>query len=375
MRVLHIITGLGTGGAEAMLLKLLTGIDRTRFEPAVISLGDEGATGHCIAALGIPVYALGMDPARPRLDDWRHLRALIRDARPDVVQTWMYHADLLGGLAAQSLGVRRVFWNLRQTNLDAASISRRTRQVVRACALLSRVVPTRILSCAYASRDAHVAAGYAAGKMVVIPNGFDTQRLRRDDAARQRLRGELGVRPGDIVVGHVGRFDPQKDHRTFVEAAGLAAIQVPVLRFVLVGGGIDAGNPALAEWITEAGLDAAVRLLGGRADVADLYSAFDVFVSSSMGEGFANVIGEAMACELPCVVTDVGDSAHIVADTGAVVPPGDPTALARALVDLAERPEAERRALGAVARRRIETNFSLAGVVAQYEACYSGRTP
>jgi glycosyltransferase involved in cell wall biosynthesis len=370
LKVCHVITGLTTGGAEMMLYKLLSRMDRDAVESRVISLTGPGPLGPRIAELGVEVEALGMRKGLGDLFAVPRLVSRLRELRPDVVQTWLYHADLIGGVAARLAGVGAVIWNVRQSNLDGAVNSRLTMFFARAAALLSRRIPTRVICCAEAVREAHRVFGYAADRLIVIPNGFDMTAMQRDPAARESLRGELGLDQDAVLVGLVGRFDPQKDHHNFLFAAARILEQRPGTQFVLAGDGIVADNRRLAGWIAETGAAGNFHLLGRRGDIAHINSAVDVAVSASLGEGFANVIGEAMACEAACVVTDVGDSAAIVGDCGEVVPARDPEALALACLRLLALPAGERRALGRRARDRIAAHYELGVIARRYQTLY-----
>lgn len=371
MRIVFIITGLATGGAEMMLLKVLEHLDRQRFSPHVISLTTLGELGPRIAALGIPVEAVGMKSGLPRPSVFFRLVRMLKRVNPDVVHTWMYHADLLGGLAARLAGISAIGWCIRNSNLDQDKTKFSTRVVVGLCALISSWLPSRILSCSEKARQVHVRCGYAAAKMVVVPNGFDLARFKPDDDARKILRTELGIAAGTPLVGLIGRFDSQKNHTGFFEAAGVLHRLLPQVHFVLAGQGIDGGNAALLLAISQAGVNANTHLLGLRKDMPALMAALDVLVSSSSyGEAFPNVLGEAMACGVPCVVTDVGDSAYIVGDTGQVVAPGDMAGLATAMKSVLTRSATERRSLGEHARARVAENFEIVQVVKRYEAFY-----
>jgi glycosyltransferase involved in cell wall biosynthesis len=371
--VAHVITGLGRGGAETMLLKLLQQTDRTHFSVRVFSLmAPPGPVAARIEALGISVEALGISrrvPSPSRL--WR-LAALLRDARPDIIQTWMYHADLLGGLAAKLGSIRvPVLWNIRQSNFDVLQSRRRTMRIARLCAALSTRLPHRIVCCSDVARRVHVAIGYDDAKFQVIPNGFDLVEFRPDPSARVTVRNELGLPSDATLIGMVARFDPQKDHSTFVTAAARLHAQLPNVHFVLCGAGADTANPELAAWLERAGVGRVCHLLGEREDVARITAALDLAtLSSAFGEGFPNVLGEAMACEVPCVATDVGDSAHVVGDTGRIVRPRDPAALADAWADMLTAGSGALHALGRRARHRVVDNFSIARVARMYEATY-----
>lgn len=372
MRVLHVITALHVGGAETMLLRLLRASQgRLPATHEVVSLTDRGEIGRRIEGLGIALHVVGM--ARRGIPDplsIARLASIVARGRADVVQTWMYHADLLGGLAAAATGARLV-WGIHHSTLDRADTPRLTRLTVAACARLSRWLPDAIVSVSGVGRDAHVAAGYDARKFVVIPNGFDLAEHQLDAAAREEVRRELGLTGREIVIGLVARFDPQKDHLNFLRAAALLARRRDAVRFLLCGHGASPDNDTLASAIAREGLAGRVLLLGRRNDVPRVMNALDVAtLSSAHGEAFPLVIGEAMACGVPCVVTDVGDSALLVGDTGRVVQPRDPAALARAWEALVDLGAEDRRSMGAAARTRIAERFGIAKIAEDYHALY-----
>lgn len=368
---MFIITNLATGGAEMMLLKILQRIHRGRFQVAVISLVDKGEVGPRIEALDIPVFSLGLKRgAVPTPLALFRLVGLLRQLRPDVVHTWMYHADLLGGTLARLSGFRRVIWGIRHSDLSTASNKRSTLFVVRVCALLSTLIPSRILSCSYRARSVHEGIGYHKGKINVIPNGFELDRFIPDATARASFRRELGLPLDCKLVGLVARFDPQKNHLGFIDAAAEVVRHCPDTYFVLAGKDVDHTNGELCAAISERGLVGRMYLLGRRDDVPRLMSALDVLASSSFGEAFPNVLGEAMACGVPCVVTDVGDSAEIVGDTGCVVAPEDMRALGQQLARILQLPSEERHQLGLKARQRVAAEYEIGHVVGLYEAFY-----
>ncbi len=353
-----------------MLLRL---VDRLQdvFDQEVVSLTNSGPVGERIAALGVPVRMLGMRRGVPNPLAVVRLAGMIRRFGPDVVQTWMYHADLVGGLAARLAGMRAVAWNIRNNELGAEESSWWIRQVVTACARLSRHIPARIVCCSHAAMRTHVALGYEPSRFVVLPNGFDLDRFRPDAGARTRVREELGISKRTPLIGLVARFHPQKNHALFFSAAALLHARRPDVHFVLAGRGVDPQNEQMACWIRDAGIEKVAHLLGERDDVPHLTAALDISTSSSSwGEAFPNVLGEAMACCVPCVATDVGDAALIVGDTGRTVPRNNPEALARAWEELLSLPEEERRALGRAARARICEHFDMNAVAERYAALY-----
>lgn len=351
------------------LYRLLSRLSPT-YQVHVISLTTIGEVGKRIQELGVPVEALGMRPGIPNPFVILQLANILRKIRPDIVHTWMYHADLMGGLAARMANVTALTWAIRNSDLSPDKTKWTTRAVVRACGLLSGMLPNRIVSCSNTARDIHVALGYDASRFVIIPNGFDLSFYRPDPVARVEVRQELGIPDNALVIGLVARLDPLKNHQGFFEAAGQLHASRPDVHFVLAGKYIDPNNPAVVAWVRNAGVENVTHLLGLRDDIPRLTAAFDVATSSSWGEAFPNVVGEAMACGVPCVVTDVGDSAYIVGDTGLVVKPGDMRGLAAAWAKLLELPPNERQTLGQLARTRVAENFELNKVAAIYESFY-----
>ncbi len=353
-----------------MLFKLVSAMDRACFSNRVVSMTSRGATAQMIESAGVPVSALGMRRGAPDPRGVSCLFRLIRREKPDVIQTWMYHADLMGGLASRLAGRREVVWNIRHTNLALEANKRTTVWTARACAFFSGLIPARIVCCSEASRRVHSGLGYDAGKMVVIPNGFDLVSFKPDTAARESVRRQLRLPPDSLLAGMIARFDPQKDHRNFIQAAARLAGSGVRVFFVLCGLGVDAANDKLAGWAGETGFADRFFFLGRRQDMPRITAALDVACLSSAGEGFPNVLGEAMACGVPCVATDAGDSAYIVGRTGRIVPPGDSAALARAMGEILGMGPEGRSRLGEAARERIRENFDLSDIVGRYQDLY-----
>ena len=371
-RVCHIITGLPVGGTQTVLHNLIAHREEIGCEMDVVSLTELGEMGARIRDLGVPVFDLNMNRTLPSPVDFIRLVVLLRRLRPEIVQTWLYHGDLVGGLAARIARTPRIYWNIRQTNLDSKDSKRATILTATLCARLSRWIPDGIVCCSHASLTTHAALGYDADRMRVVGNGIESIKFKPDPAAGEALRRELGITPESTVIGLVGRFHPQKDHRTFVAAAGILARSQPSTQFLLCGEDVQPGNETLGQWIEESGVTGKMHLLGVRKDLPAINSALDVATSASaFGEGFSNVVIEAMACGTPCVVTDVGESAAIVGDTGEVVPPRSPAALATAWNTLIELPDKERRRLGERARERVLSEYTLSAVVREYRKLYA----
>lgn len=365
MKVLHVISGLDVGGAQMMLLRLARHASPGVVH-AVVSLTDAEPMGRRFEEIDVPVQALGM---RGFLDFPRAIRSIrrrLREEQPDLLQTWLYHADLVGGLAAWGLGIP-VLWNLRHTDLTRSRNKRTTLWAVRVCAWLSNRLPRRIISCSKAAAVVHVGTGYDSARITVIPNGLDTQDFRPAPESAREVRRELGLAEDAVLIGSVGRFHPQKDPDTLLEAAALVLSDRPDAHLALVGDGFTPANTELASLIERGCIAGQVHLLGERRDIARLDAAFDLFVSSSAGEGFSNAILEAMACGVPCVVTEVGDSANIVAETGRIVPPRNAAALAATWAEILDRDRADRKLMGERARERIVEFFSIHRIRDRYE--------
>lgn len=370
-KVLHIITGLNDGGAEGVLTRLC--LHSKQLQHVVVSLIDAGKYGPLLTDAGVTVHCLGMNPGKPSLTHLFCLIKLIRKERPDVVQTWMYHADLLGGIAARLAGVRRTFWGVRHSTLDKGKSKRSTILIARLCAILSKWVPEKIICCAHKALEAHTEIGYEPSKLLVIPNGYDLTRFKPDPIAATSAREELGLKLDEFVLGKVGRFDPLKDHFNLLQALALVARQQVKFKCLLVGKGLSPDNESLVTRIAELDLQDTVTLAGQRTDIPVIMNALDLHVLSSISEGFPNVIAEAMASGTPCVSTNVGDALEIIGDAEACCQASDTQALANLIhkmyVEWAQHPDCweNRKTLGV---GRIKAKFSIEGMVEAYEACW-----
>ncbi|MDD3609756.1 MAG: glycosyltransferase [Halothiobacillaceae bacterium] len=368
-RILHIITGLGTGGAEMMLYKVATRLSQLGLPQCVVSLREGGPVSERIRAAGVVVHELGMPRGLPTVSGLLELRRIVRQWRPDRVQGWMYHGNLAAWAATRGTGLP-LLWNVRQTLYDLSLERPLSRLVIRANARLSGAARVIVYN-SQLSRLQHEGFGFASAGGLFIPNGFDTVAMRADAAARTAWRERLGLPDDALLMGLVARYHPMKNQEGFLRAAARVVAQRPGVHVLLAGRGVDGDNASLREVIATTGLGGQVHLLGEVADIASLHAALDVEVSASHTvEAFSNAIGEAMACAVPCVVTDVGDSAAVVGTTGRVVPPSDEAALAAALQELLALPVPARRALGQQARERIRQHYDLEAVARTYAALY-----
>ncbi len=352
--VLHIITGLGAGGAENMLVQVASGLQARGLPQHVVSLTGRDSRAKAIESAGIPVTALQLRRGIRSLADGARLIALVARLRPDVIQGWMYHADLASTVAhilAPGRKSRRLFWGIRASDMDSARYAR----VVRWCARLSRW-PDVVTANSAAGARVHVEHGYRPRRLEIIPNGVDIALFRPDEQRRLAARSELGISPDACVVIHSARVDPMKDHATLLAALA----RVPTAIALLVG----EGTKSLKKQDN-------VIPLGLRDDLERLYPAADVVISSSAyGEGFSNALAEGMSCGLVPITTMVGDAESIVGDTGLIVAPHDVDGLSAAIRAELERPAAERHARGLRARTRVIEHFTIERAVDEFQSLY-----
>ena len=365
--VLHVISGLKVGGAEMALLRLIRQSSGGDYSHRIVALTSDGDMRHRYAEAGIDVIALDFSKAPIR--GFFRLVRLIKHSRPDIVQTWMYHADLFGGIAARIAGCRRILWGIRTSEVGDLS-SRSTSIIRKVCALLSRWVPRRIICAADASRRSHESIGYDAKKMVVIPNGVELEQWQATGEAGPCLRRQLGIPDEAFVIGSVGRFNAVKDQHTFVAAAGRVLQNDASIWFLMVGRDVSTENRELMSWLEQAGISKQTRMLGERRDLSVCYAAMDLFCMHSRSEGFPNAVAEAMASRVPCVATDVGDARLLLDGCGAIVPAGNPEALADALIAVKRQGRAERKHIASTAFERIQQRYSMEACRARFESLY-----
>jgi len=370
-RVMHVITGLETGGAEMMLYKLLSLFDRSKIELSVVSLQDKGTIGARIDELGIPLYFLNMRRTGiPSLSIFGNIARLVRKTKPDVIQGWMYHGNIAATYASFFCGRPPVCWNIRQTLYSLSHEKNCTALMIRLGKLLSKKPEVIVFNSSESLRQ-HIEFGYLEGKSLVIPNGFDTDLFSPDPHAATRLRSELNLPENSTLIGMIARYHPMKDHENFLHAASIVSKQNHRVRFVLAGKDIDNNNSKLRHIIRSLELNDKICLLGERNDMHRIYAGLDfVALSSAWGEGFPNVLGEAMSCGVPCVSTNIGDSALVTGDTGVIVLPENSHDLARGLLLMINMSDEQKRILGIRARQRVTDNFSIYSIVAQYESLY-----
>lgn len=364
LRVVHVLPSLDIGGAERTLERLLHAGLAEKTDAHVVSLGRDGPMRTAFEASGAGVTwrsgsALGL---------LGELQKEISRLQPDIVQGWMYHANLaVSALDLVQRGWPQVFWNIRQSLSAPKQDKAKTRAIIRAGALFSRRA-TGIIYNSHRARDQHQGIGYSAERGVVIPNGFASASHISRGPAGAILRDSLAIPRDATVIAHVGRYHPVKDHHSFLAAATRLASARPQVRFVMAGREVVGGNKRILDSIP---IDLRERfsLLGEQDDIATILAASDVFALSSLAEAFPNSLGEAMASACACVATDVGDVAPLLEGAGIVVAPGRPDLLADAMQAFVDDPGLRRRS-GLAARCRIQRDYTLEAAVARYIGLY-----
>ena len=369
MKILHIIIGLNVGGAEIMLKRLVqSNLDNKGLEHEVISLTQLGVIGIQLENMGIRVTVLNVRSIFSVPLAFFKLVKIIKNTKFSVVQTWMYHADLLGGLASFFAGNRNIVWNIRGSSIPQQGLSL-TGVLIKVCAMLSYKLPKKIICCAEAARSAHVIKGYAQSKMVVINNGYDLDDYHvRQGREAERLN--LGISDDEIVIGIVGRFDALKDYNNFISAANELLKEFSNVKFLMVGKGLNNENHELTRMVENDNTLDSFLFMGESNNVNKYLAIMDIYCMSSSKEGFPNVVCEAMAMQVPCVATNAGDAKDIVGDTGIIVPIKDSSALAMGLRTMINYDTKKKLKLGKLARARIGRNYSIEKTLNQYEELY-----
>jgi len=373
MQVLHIITGLNKGGAETLLCNLCEYDNQSKH--TIISLSDIKALELSFSELNnINVFSLNFPDGKIKISGIYKLYRLIKRINPDIVQTWMIHADFIGGIAARLAGIKNIFWGVHHTVLFHGSIKWSTIFILKFNALLSHFIPKKIVYCAEKSRSAQESIGFKKSIGIVIQNGYNVQKFTKNTDLSSSFREELKISDDTFVIGHVSRYDPLKDQNTLIEALDILKKNRLDFTAVLIGKNLDSDNNDLIRMIEEKELSGHIHLLGERDDIPIVMNAIDLFVLSSISEAFPNVLNEAMACGTPCVTTNVGDAALIVKNTGWIVPPKNPKLISNAIID-AENEFRSRNHLWLIRKdechKRINENFSLQKMIEKYKKLWS----
>ena len=372
MRVVHCITGLTGDGAQRMLLRLAEQLQERGVENHVVSLSGPEPLADAFKARGIPVLALGLRHSLTDVWALRHMCQFLDAMRPDLLQGWMYHANAVLAVARPFLSRQvPVVWNIRRGMDDYAERKFSTRMFIHANRLMS-ARSQKIIYCTQESREQHESCGFASRDGMVLGNGFNTDIFEPSEEKRKLVRERYGVSDGQILIGNIGRDDIAKGRQFLFEAFSKLVKQFPNARLLLVGRGMNESNRRLRRTLVERQIAAHVVLVGEYSPVSDLYPAMDVLCSSSVSEGFPNVIAEGMSSGVACVATDTGNSRDLLEGTGVVVPSRSGLELAKGLAQLCAETVELRRARGFQARAKIVAGHSLSRVTDTYVSLYEG---
>lgn len=355
MKTLHIITWLAHGGAERQLLNLAL---ENPAESAIFSIRSPNAIPVGRGDLGVPVYS--GEAKRIASVGWvGKLRRVVQDVQPNVVMGWMYHANLAASITRLLGFSGPILWNVRHSVHDLALEGLSTRLAIRGCAVLARS-PCHIVYNSLRAAVQHEALGYPDEKRVVLPNGFDLERFRPDTGARERFRAAIGIPQDNLLLGMIGRVHPMKNHLAWLEAFRKIRAERPNVHCVIVGTGVCDPGGSVVSAVRAMQLEHAITLLPQTSLPEEVYPGLDLLVLPSLwGEGFPNVVGEAMACAVPALVTDVGDAAAVVGDSGFVAIDGSPEQLARSAIEAIQLGTEALSMRGKQARARMESCYGV----------------
>lgn len=369
-KVLHVIVDTDVGGAELMLRRLiLHPKSSASVSHSVVSLTSVGVIGNELLNNGVDVVGLGANSWCTKMKLIFLLVKEISQRKPDVVHTWMYHSDLLGGVAAKICRIQKIVWCVRSSDITKGT-SKLTVLIRRMCASLSKSIPDTIIFAANVSKDVHTSIGYDKDKSIVISNGFMCPLDKENLFDRDSARNQIGISKDEICIVSVARFNRVKDQYTFIRMASILLKSHGNLIFLMVGRGNTEKNKELVDALERHGVKEKFLLVGEVNNPSYYLKASDVFCLHSVTEGFPNSLGEAMLNGLPCVTTDVGDAAYMLDNPNYVVPHSNDNALASAVGNLAKMSIAERSSIGVMNRQRILENFSMITAVEKYLHVY-----
>ena len=368
--IFHIITGLGGGGAEGTLYKLC--IEDKENKHIVISLTSGGKYKNLLEINKIDVFSLDFKKYKLNIKDFKRILKLFEFYKPDIIQGWMYHGDFIASIVSILKGQKNLYWNIRHSSLEKKSILfYPTFFLMKICALISHILPKKIICCSINSVKLHQFHGYKRSKFFYLPNGVNTEKFKPNHNLKRKVRDDLSVKDNIFLFGMVARYHDQKDHKNLLKALNLLSLSNNNFKFLLIGKNLDTSNNEICDLIKKYNLIKNVILLGEREDINSLMCSIDCHVlSSAYGEAFPNVIAEAMASGIPCIATNVGDSKYIVGETGWIVNPRDPKELFQSMHKVMNLNKEEISRLGKSARKKVITEYSLNKMIYSYQNLY-----
>jgi glycosyltransferase involved in cell wall biosynthesis len=362
--ILHIITGLKVGGAENALHRLIVN-SPNNYKHEVLCL-TTGGSMHTVF-LESKIKVITLDFKASFFHSLIFLIKFIRAKKPDIVQTWLYHANLIGGIVARITGVKVVIWGLRGTAIPQSVFSIHS-LIIRLGSFFSYFIPSSIVCNAKTVSEFHIKKGYCKNKIDIINNGFN---LHKESMNKEKLLNKIDeLDSNSLIIGTVGRYDKLKDYPNMINAFSIIMKDHPNVHLLMVGRGLDSSNSELISMLSNSIDISKVHLLGERSGISDYLSIMDIFCLSSRNEGFPNVVAEAMLMKIPCVVTDAGDAASLVSDIGILVPVEDHIKLALGLKYMIEIGNEKRKKIGELSHLHIKLNYSIEKNISQFGKLY-----
>ena len=368
-KILHITSGLEDGGAEKTLYELIKNSPQN--ENLVISLKDKGKYGSLFEKNGIKVFYFNFSFNLFALFKFYKLIKIITNINPDIVQTWMYHANFIGGCAAYLSNSRNIFWSVHHTSLKKNLNKKTTLIIARLNSILSYIIPKKIIYCAESAKNAHIKFGFCKNKFIVIPNGIDFLKFKKSNYQRFKYRKEIGVSKHENLFGTVARFDPNKDHISLLKSINLLRNTGLQFKYLLVGENIDYKNKILVKLIEKYNLKDIVLLLGKENRISFVMNALDLHVLSSKSEAFPLVVLEAIACDTLCISTNVGDISKIIKNKNFIIDPNNHEYLCEAIVKFNKLDYQKKKEIKKRTYKIIKNNFSINKMSKTYNKLYS----
>ncbi len=368
-KYLHIITSLDIGGAETMLLRLIKHKSDLVKSTIVVSLTNNGKIGEALEEIGVKVVCLEIKSWSSIFKTLLKLKKIIQNERPTIVHTWMYHANIFGGIAAYLAKSQNIIWSIRRSEFTRKE-SLSTFVIMKIGAMFSSTIPKAIVHVAESGLKNHQKYGYKSNNTLVIPNGFDLEKLKYDQSARKKIRNELNLSNDQILIGCVGRFHVSKGYETLISSSANVLKLHKNVKYLLIGRNLDKRNSILMEWINKTGFPEKFIMVGEKRNIAEYMNAMDVFCLPSITEGFPNVVGEAMASGLPCVATSVGDVEKITGNNAILVKPNNNELLSKGLNKILSMGNKKRKIMGLNGRRKIEKEYPINLICEKYYNLY-----
>ena len=368
IRILHIISGLGDGGAEANLYNFVC---HTKNQiNYVISLKDKGKYGPLLEKKGIEVYYINFSNIISFVNKFIYLFKLIKKLKPDIVQTWLYHADLIGGCAAYLAKSKNIFWGIHHTSLEYRFNKKSIILISKLNSFLSNIIPRRIVVCAEKSMDEHIKKGFNKYKFIVIRNGLDLNKFKLSESIRKKYREKIKINQSELLLGTVARFNPIKDFPTLIKAIKKLKSSGLDFKYLFVGENMDLDNKTLVNMIEKYNLKDTIKLIGQEESISSVMNAIDLHILSSKSEAFPMVILESLACGTPSISTNVGDVSRIIKNKKFLVDKENYLSLYNAINEFLNLELEEKEKISKEGIDHIKFNFSIEKMTKEYLKVY-----